>query len=141
MDLRELEPFDERGVVLRMGGDANALFYGSNSQQTSVPWMSRHAFNHWRDTSRNCPKKVPQWRAVLRRNVKLRVVQGLGDERVETPQRNGDIAQLVVRSLVTETRLIVTCCHQFVVGDRTRHLFQLHIPLSLSLLLFLLSCL
>ena len=55
----------------------------------------------------------------------LRVVQGSGDARVETPQTDGDSvqtvshkisAQLVVRSVGTESRLIVTCCHQFVVG-------------------------
>ena len=50
--------------------------------------------------------------------------KGSGDARVKTPQTDGDSVQigsyksvqLVVRSMETETGLIVTCCHQFVVG-------------------------
>ena len=53
----------------------------------------------------------------------LRVVQGCGDARVETTadrcRQCPDCqisARLVVRCTGTETRLIVTCCHQFVVA-------------------------
>ena len=53
----------------------------------------------------------------------LPAVQGSGDARVETPQTDGDSVQTashksvpsLSRPMGTETRLIVTCCHQFVV--------------------------
>ena len=48
-DLRELELFDGRRVVQRMGSDVRALFFWiANRQQISLPWTSRHCtFNHW----------------------------------------------------------------------------------------------
>ena len=83
-DLRELEPFDEREVVQRMGIHVRALFLIANWQQTSLPWMSRYcAFKHWRckshrgaskkwrDTPRSCLKKLCRsGGAVWRRSVK-----------------------------------------------------------------------
>ena len=64
-DLRELEPFDVRGVVQRMGSDVRALCFGSRTG-------NRHHFSKkWRDTRRSCLKKVCRsGSAVSRQSVK-----------------------------------------------------------------------
>ena len=99
-----------------MGGDVNALFVWiefatdcsamdvkTHLQSLAVQillWRFQEAVGHPTELSEEGAAVACCFE--MERDTELRVVQGLGNERVETPQRNGDIVQLVVRSLETE---------------------------------------
>ena len=89
-DLRELEPFDERGVVQRMGCDVRAFFFDRELtagfiamdvtilrlRSLSVPqWGSQEVVGHPTELSE---ERVPQWRCCVTRR---RQGDGLSDPR------------------------------------------------------------
>ena len=71
-DLRELEPFDERRAVQRMGSDVRAFLFGPRTVSRFIAMdVTILRLQSWRDTPRSFPRRESRsCGAVLKQSVK-----------------------------------------------------------------------